>query len=186
MAVAAEVITYITNAFPNAPHLLGQIVSKYAPQLTWCAAFGLSAVWEYVYDRLHEQNPETIPLTSASEKVAETSSPSGQGPHIRNGYSDADKKALEQILENATKLEPKGQLHQYCKKGTYDDAKQDLEKLSGNMEEKEPKVWSKKLPNGKTAIVREKSTYQDAKATLEIQKPNTKGASIAIIKIRYL
>ncbi|CAF1298815.1 unnamed protein product, partial [Didymodactylos carnosus] len=133
MAVAAEVITYITNAFPNAPHLLGQIVSKYAPQLTWCAAFGLSAVWEYVYDRLHEQNPETIPLTSASEKVAETSSPSGQGPHIRNGYSDADKKALEQILENATKLEPKGQLHQYCKKGTYDDAKQDLEKLSGNM-----------------------------------------------------
>ena len=186
MALAPAVVTYITNAFPNAVQFIGPIMSKYATQLTLCAAYGLSAVWEYVYDRLHDQDPTRIEFLSASEIVSEASSSSTIGPSMPNGYSDADKKALDQILQNATKVGKKGSTHFYQKRGTYEEAKQDLENLSGSMEDKGSEVFVKNLPHQKTAIVRETCTHKDAKATLEIQKPNTKGAPISIIKIRYV
>jgi hypothetical protein len=155
MSLPAELVTYIFQAFPNASTLLQDIVSKYAGEIVRYAGFGFTALWEYIYDRLAERDRETIAITAASEKTAEVSEPSRQSGPPRNGYSDADKKILEQILENAVKEEPKGQLHQYLKKRTFEDAREDFNKLSGDKEEKEPTVWVKKLPHGKVVTVRE-------------------------------
>ncbi|UJR12785.1 hypothetical protein I4U23_016959 [Adineta vaga] len=187
MALAPHVIAYINNAFPNAVPFLEQIISKYTHELVLASAVGLTVVWERIYDYLYEQDPERITITSASEPVpASALSTSGSHNNIPNGYSDNDKKALEWILENATKNEPKGSLQQYRKNGTYEDAMKDFEKLSGNTEHKGNNVWVKNLPNRKTAILRINSTYEGANATLEIQKPNTKEVTIPIMKIRYL
>ncbi len=185
MSLAPQLVTYVSQAFPNASNLLQDIISKYASQMTACAAFGLAALWEFVYDRLFEQDPDRIAITAAGEKITEEAASSQQSGSFPNGYSAADKKMLEEILENATKEVQKNSLQQFRKNGTLEDAKKDFDKLSGNTEEKKPKVWVKTLPYGKSVTVREKSLF-DAKATIEIQKPNTSGAMRPIIKIRYV
>jgi hypothetical protein len=97
MSLSPEIVNYALQAFPNASTLLQEILSKYARELTTIAAFGLVAVWEFIYDRLFERDPQTIHITAASEKVAEASASSrGSGPP--NGYSPADKSVLEKIL----------------------------------------------------------------------------------------
>ncbi|CAF5013477.1 unnamed protein product, partial [Rotaria sp. Silwood1] len=146
MALAAELVTYVFEAFPNASALLEEILSKYADQIVLYAGFGLVALWEFIYDRLRERDPETIAITAASEMTAEASASSHQPVYVPNGYSAADKKILEQILDNETKEERKNQLRQYRRNGTFEDAKNDFDKLSGDAEQKKPRVWMKSLP----------------------------------------
>jgi hypothetical protein len=167
MSLSLEVVNYIFQAFPNASIALEEIVSKYARELTTTFAFGLVALWEFIYDRLAERDPERIYMTAASEKIEEASisCPPGSPP---NGYSIADKNVLEKILKNTNKEVQKNQLHQYRKNGTLEDAREDFKKFSGDMEDKGSNVWIKTLPHGKIMTVREKSTYP-ANATLEIQ-----------------
>jgi hypothetical protein len=185
--LAQEIVDYALQAFPNASILLTEILSKYARELTAAAAFGLFALWEFIYDRLFERDPQTIHITAASEKVAEASASSDRsGPGSPpNGYSPADKSVLEKILEKTYGKERKNQLTQYQKTGTLEDAIEDFKNFSGDTEDKGSKVWVKKLPHGKILTVREENTF-GAKATLEIQKPNTKGVLIPRIKIRYV
>jgi hypothetical protein len=187
MSLSQEIVNYALQAFPNASTLLQEILSKYARELTTTAAFGLVALWEFIYDRLFERDPQTIHITAASERVGEASaSSSGSGSgSAPNGYSPADKSVIEKILDKTDDKEKKNQLTQYRKTGTLEDAIEDFKKFSGDAKDKGSNVWVKELPYGKTLTVREESTYE-AKATLEIQKPNTKGALIPRIKIRYV
>jgi len=187
MSLPQEIVNYALQAFPNASTVLQEILSKYAREITTTAAFGLVALWEFIYDRLFERDPQTIHITAASEKVGEAlASSRGSGPgSAPNGYSPADKSILEKILEKTKDKERKGQLRHYVTTGTLQDAIEDFKKFSGLTEDKGSNVWIKELPYGKRLTVREKSTYK-ANATLSIEKRNTKGVQIPIIKIRYV
>ena len=158
MSLAPEIVSYVFRAFPNASGVLEEILKKYAGELTPTVAFGLVALWEFIYDRLFERNPETIHITSASEKIGETSS-SGAGPASvspPNGYSPADKSVLEKLRENSKEQPRKNQLRQYEKQGTLEDAYKYFQEFSGNTKQVETNVWIKYLPHGKRLTVRQK------------------------------
>jgi len=50
MTPIPELVTYVFQVYPNASTLIQNIVSKHVGKIVLYASFGLTALWELIYD----------------------------------------------------------------------------------------------------------------------------------------